>query len=210
MELGEGIIEVATSVHVDLIYTCCATGLLAENYLVNGKYEDAKSYATTAVTQHKQIFDMDLNDGSLSTWRRRNRTIMAIACAFLGEYELAEVILISIHVEAVRYNGPDDDLSVHAQHNLDRLRNVKSKQEKPSATHSNDGFTSDKDDADQKGTPKSNLKKLSTDRDIFYLRFDLAMRLFQTLNFIDYQIRTRGKGRSSDTSGHLSLQSITL
>lgn len=186
MELGEGIIEFAASVHVDLMYTCCATGLLAENYLVNGRYTDAKSYAITAIAQHEQIFGLDLNDGSLSAWRRRNRTIMAIACAFLGQYELAEVILVSVHVEAVRYNGPDEDLSVHAQHNLDRLRNVKFGQEQPSATHSDGRFTSGKDGADQKGTPNSNLQELSTNRDIFYLRFDLAMGLFQTSDFVDY------------------------
>ncbi len=209
MEVGEGIIESAASVHVDLIYTCCATGLLAESYLVNGRYESAKSYANMAVAQHEQVFGLDPNDGSISAWRRRNRTIMAIACAFLGEYELAEVILVSVHVEAVRYEGADEDLSAHARHNLDCLRIAKAGQEQPSSTHSDGAVSSGRDDADRKVSPKSKLQDLSTDRDITYLRFDLAMGLFQTLGFVDYQIRIRGNTGSSGTSVHSSQENVT-
>lgn len=209
MEVGEGVIESAASVHVDRIYTCCATGLLAESYLVNGRYESAKCYANMAVAQHEQVFGLGLNDGSLSAWRRRNRTIMAIACAFLGEYELAEVILVSVHVEAVRYEGPDADLSVHARHNLDCLRNTKARQEQPSTTHSDGAISLGQDDTDQKVSAKSMLQKLSTDRDIAYLRFDLAMGLFETLGFVDHQIRIRGKIGSSGTSRHSSRENVT-
>lgn len=209
MEVGEGIIEISASGQIDLMFTCCATGLLAESYLVNGRYESAKSYANVAVGQHEQLFGADPNDGSLSAWRRRNRTIMAIACAYLGEYELAEVILISVHVEAVRFHGPDADLSVHAQRNLDCLRDVKATQEQPSDTSSDGASSSGQEDIGQKGTPKSNLQELSTDRHITYLRFDLAMGLFETLGFVDHQIRTRAKARFSGPSGHSSLENVS-
>lgn len=142
-------------------------------------------------------------------WRRRNRTIMAIACAFLGEYELAEVILVSVHVEAVRYEGADEDLSAHARHNLDCLRIAKAGQEQPSSTHSDGAVSSGRDDADRKVSPKSKLQDLSTDRDITYLRFDLAMGLFQTLGFVDYQIRIRGNTGSSGTFVHSSQENVT-
>ena len=197
MDVSEGIIESATSSHVDLKYICCASGLHAENYLVNGIYEHAKSYASIAIRQHEQIFGSDPNDGSLSAWRRRNMTIMAIACAYLGDYELAEVILVSVHVEAVRYNGPDDDLTVHARGNLDCLREVKAGLEQQSG----------QEDSYQKSTPEKHLQELSTDRDITYLRFDLAMGLFETLGFID--LRTRAKARPGATSGHSSAE-ITI
>ena len=197
MDVSEGIIESATSSHVDLKYICCTSGLLAENYLINGRYEYAKSYANMAVGQHEQIFGSDPNDASLSAWRRRNMTIMAIACAYLGEYELAEVILVSVHVEAVRYNGPDADLSLHARGNLDCLRGVKAGLEQPSG----------QEDTDQKGNQEKDLQELSTDRDITYLRFDLAMGLFETLGFVD--LRTRATARSGAPSGHSLVEKKT-
>ena len=197
MDIGEGIVDFAACGHVDPMYTCCAIGLLAESYLVNGEYESAKSYANTAVGHYEQIFGSDPNDGSLSAWRRRNMTIMAIACAYLGEYELAEVILVSVHVEAVRYNGPDADLSVHAHRNLDCLREAKAGLEQPLG----------QEGTDQKGTPNERLQELSTDRNITYLRFDLAMGLFATLDFVDF--RTRAKARSGVTSGQSSFEKVT-
>ena len=192
MDVSEGSIETATSNHVDLKYICCTSGLLAENYLVNGRYEYAKSYANMAIGQHEQIFGSDPNDGSLSAWRRRNMTIMAISCAYLGEYELAEVILVSVHVEAVRYNGPDDDLTLHARRNLDCLCEVKAGLEQLSG----------QGDTDQRANTENSLRELSTDRDIPYLRFDLAMGLFETLGLVD--LRIRAKARSGATSGHSS------
>lgn len=42
-----------------------------------------------------------------------------------------------------------------------------------------------------------------------YLRFDLAMGLFDTLGFVDHEIRTRPKRRSSDTSGLSSFENAT-
>lgn len=197
MDVSEGIIESITSSNVDLMYICCTSGLLAENYLVNGVYEHAKSYANLAIKQHEQIFGSDPNDGSLSAWRRRNMTIMAIACAYLGENELAEVILVSVHVEAVRYNGPDNDLSLHAQRNLDCLREVKAGLEQHL----------DQEDTDQKAKSETRLQELSTDRDITYLRFDLAMGLFETLDFID--LHTRAKSRPGATSGYSSVKITT-
>ena len=193
MEIGESVVELAALGHVDLIYTCCATGLLAESYLFNERYESAKSYANMAVLQHKQIFGSDLIGGSLSTWRRRNMTIMAMACAYLGEYELAEVVLVSVRVEAIRFDGPDADLSLHAQHNLDCLHEAKARHNQWSIEQSEGAGPSGEEGADQKGAPKSNLEELSTDRHIIYLRFDLAMGLFETLGFVDQQIRTRAK-----------------
>lgn len=209
MEVGEDIIKFAASSWVGLKYTCCANGLLAENYLVNGRFTSAKVYALKAVREHEQIFGADPNDGSLSAWRRRNMTIMAIACAHLGEYELAEVILVSVHVEAVRYNGPDEDLSVHARQNLDCIRERKAMQEQCSAAHIDGSSSSSQEDADLQETPKSHLQKLSTDRQITYLRFDLAMGLFDTLGFVDYQIRKQTKARSSGTSGQSLLEAVT-
>ena len=197
MDVSEGVIESATSSHVDLMYTCCTIGLLAENYLANGRYEYAKSYVNMAIGQHEQIFGSDPNDGSLSAWRRRNMTIMAIACAYLGEYELAEVILVSVYVEAVRYNGPDDDLSLHARHNLDCLRKVKAGLEQ----------SSDQEHTDQKETTENSLQVLSTDRGITYLRFDLAMGLFETLDFVDFH--TRAEARSGATSRHSPFEKTT-
>ena len=195
MEIGESVVGIADSGHVDLIYICCATGLLAESCLFNGRYESAKSYANTAVLQHQQIFGSDLNDGSLSAWRRRNMTIMAMACSYLGEYELAEVILVSVHVEAVRIDGPVSDLSLHAQHNLGCLRGVKAGHNQWSIVQSDGACPSGEEGADQKQAPKSNLQELSTDRHIIYLRFDLAMELYETLGIVEQQIRTRAKSR---------------
>lgn len=197
LDVSEGIIESATSSHVDPNYVCCASGLLAENYLVSGIYEQAKSYANLAIKQHEQIFGSDLNDGSLSAWRRRNMTIMAITSAYLGEYELAEVILVSVHVEAVRYNGPDDDLSLHAQRNIECLREVKAGLEQHPG----------QEDTDQKAKSETHLQGLSTDRDITYLRFDLAMGLFETLGFVDFSARE--KARSGATSGQSSVEIAT-
>lgn len=197
IDVSEGVVESATSSHVDLKYICCASGLLAENYLVNGIYEHAKSYANMAIGQHEQVFGSDINDGSLSAWRRRNMTIMAIACAYLGEYELAEVILVSVHVEAVRYNGPDEDLSLHARRNLDCLREVKAGLEQPLG----------QEETDQKANPEKHLQKLSTDRDITYLRFDLAMGLFETLEFVDLHIKQ--EARSGATPRHSSVEMAT-
>ena len=209
MEIGESVVESAAFGHVDLIYTCCATGLLAESYLFNEKYESAKSYANMAVFQHEQIFGSDVNDGSLRAWRRRNMTIMAIACAYLGEYELAEVLLVSVRVEAVRFEGPDTDLSLHAQHNLDCLHKVKAGHNQWSIRQSEGAGPSDGEGADQKRALKSNLQELSTDRHIIYLRFDLAMGLFDTLGFVDHEICTRAKRRSSDISWLSSSENIT-
>ena len=209
MEIGKSVVELAAFGHVDLIYTCCATGLLAESYLFNERYESAKSYANMAVLQHRHVFGSDLNDESLSTWRRRNMTIMAIACAYLEEYELAEVILVSVRVEAVRFHGPDADLSLHAQHNLDCLHEVKARRNQWSTVQLDDASPSGEEGADQKRALKSNLQELSTDRDIVYLRFDLAMGLFETLGFVDHQIRTRAKRRSFDTSLLSSFENVT-
>ena len=49
MEIGESAVELAASGPVDLVYACCATGLLAESYLSNERYESAKSHANMAV-----------------------------------------------------------------------------------------------------------------------------------------------------------------
>ena len=209
MEIGESVVESAAFGHVDLIYTCCATGLLAESYLFHERYESAKSYANMAVFQHKQIFGSDVNDGSLRAWRRRNMTIMAVACAYLGEYELAEVLLVSVRVEAVRLESPDADLSLHAQHNLDCLHEVKAGHYQWSKRQSEGAGPSDEEGADKKRVLKSNLQELSTDRHIIYLRFDLAMGLFDTLGFVDDKICTRAKRRSFDTSWLSSSENIT-
>ena len=209
MEIGESVVELAAFGHVDLIYTCCATGLLAESYLFNERYESAKSYANMAVLQHKHIFGSDLNDGSLCAWRRRNMTIMAMACAYLGEYELAEVLLVSVRVEAVRIDGPDADLSLHAQHNSDCLHRVKARHDQWYTTQSDDACPSGEEGADQKRALKSNLQELSTDRNIIYLRFDLAMGLFETLGFVDAQIRTQAKRGSFNTSVLRSSENVT-
>ena len=209
MEIGESVVELAASGHVFLIYTCCATGLLAESYLYNGRYESAKSYANMAVLHHKQVFGSDLSDGSLSVWRRRNMTIMAMACAYLEEYELAEVILISVFVEAVRFGGPDEDLSLHARHNLDCLHEVKAEHDQWSIMNIDGACPSGEEGADQKRAPKSNLHELSTDRHIIYFRLDLAMGLYETLGFVEEQIRTRAKRRYFDTSRLSSFENIT-
>lgn len=209
MVIGESVVEVAASGHVDLIYTCCATGLLAESYLFSERYESAKSYANMAILQHRKIFGSDVNDGSLCAWRRRNMTIMAIACAYLGEYELAEVVLVSVCVEAVRFDGPDADLSLHAQHNLDCLHEVKAGHHKWFTRQLESAGPSDEEGADQKTALKSNLQELSTDRHIIYLRFDLAMGLYNTVGFVDDEIRTRAKKRSFDTSGLSPSEDIT-
>ena len=200
VEIGESAVELAASGHVDLIYTCCATGLLDES---------AKSYANMAVLQHKQVFGSDANDGSLSAWRRRNMTIMAIACAYLGDYELAVMVLTSVRVEAVRFQGPDADLSLHAQYNLDSLHEVKAAHNEWSITKLDGASPSGEEGADQKSTPKSNLQELSTDRHVIYLRFDSAMGLFETLGHVDDQIRTRSKRRSFGTSRLSSFEDVT-
>ena len=210
MEIGEAVIEFIASGRVDLIYTCCAIGLLAESYLINGRYESAKSYAMTAIGQHEQIFGPDSNDSSLSAWRRRNMTTMAIACAFLGEYELAEVILVSVHVEAMRYYGPDADLSMHAQHNLDCLRADRAREEQPSATPFHGASSSGEEKSrDQTRASKGKLHELSTDRDVTYLRFDLAMGVYETLGVVDWQIRTRAGAQTSASLGQSSHQNAT-
>ncbi len=209
MEIGESVVELAASGHFDLIYTCCAIGLLAESCLFNGRYESAKSYANMAVLQHEQIFGSELNDGSLSAWRRRNMTIMAMACSYLGEYELAEVILVSVRVEAVRFDGPHGDLSLHAQHNLDCLHEVKAWHNQWSIMQVDGACRSGEEGAVQERAPKSNLQELSTDRHIIYLRFDLAMGLYETLGFVDEQIRIRAKRRSFDASGFSSFEDVT-
>ena len=210
VEMGEGAVELGSSEHVDLIFRCCATGLLAESYLFSGEYERAASYANTAISQHKHIFGSDPKDGSLSAWRRRNMTIMAIACAYLGDYELAEVILASVHVEAIRFDGPDGDLSLHAQQNLDCLHEAKAEHIQWSTTQSDDMCPSGEEDIDKRTPPKNNLQRLSTDRDIIYLRFDLAFGLFDTLGFVDEQIRTQTKGPSSLASGLSSSENLAL
>ena len=209
MEIGESAVELAASGHVDLTYTCCANGLLAESYLSNERYESAKSYASVAVLQHEQIFGSDPNDGSLSSWRRRNMTIMAIACAYLGDYELAEVVLTSVCVEAVRFEGPDGDLSLHAQYNLDCLRGVKAAYNEWSRMQLDGSSSSGEEGAGQKSTPKNCLQELSTDRQVIYLRFDLAMGLFETLGHVDGQIRIKSKRRSLGTSGLSSFEDFT-
>ena len=208
MKASEDAVALAASGHVDLVYMCCATGLLAENLLVIKNYESAKHCANTAVGQHKQIFGSDLNDGSLSAWRRRNMTIMAIACAYLGEHELAEVILVSVHVEAVRFNGLDADLSVHAQHNRDCLREVRARQEQSSAIHSDDPSQSGQRSIEQESIPESTLRKLSTDRDITYLRSDLAMGMFETMSFVDYRSRRQAEPQTNSTPGRSWLENV--
>ena len=194
MEIGESVVEFAASNRVDHIYTCCAVGLLAESYLFSEKYESAKSYANMAILQHKELFGFECRDGSLSAWRRRNMTIMGIACTHLREYELAEVILVSVRIEAIRFDGPDGDFGLHAQKNLMILHEIKTKQNRWAEKQSDGVCPSDEEDRDEKRASKSNLQGLSTDRHIIYLRFDLAMGLFETLGFVDEQIRTRAKG----------------
>ena len=136
-------------------------------------------------------------------------TIMAIACAYLGDYELAEVVLTSVCVEAVRFEGPDAELSLHAQHNLDCLRKVKAAHNERSTMQLDGSSPSGVECADQKSTPKSSLQELSTDRHVIYLRFDLAMGLFETLGQVEEQIRTRSKRQSFSTSGLSSFGDVT-
>ena len=209
-EVGEGSIELAASDHVSLIYKCCATGLLAESYLALKKYENAKRLANIAIEQHETYFGTDPNDGSISAWRRRNQTIMAIACAYLGDFELAEVILVSVHADAVRYGGLEDELSKHAQQNLDLLRVVKNTRPKPhSASCSAGEIELDQEHANWDDNVTDHLQKLSTDRDITYLRFDLAQGLFDTLGFVNHRIRIVATTGSSDTLGFSSLYNLT-
>lgn len=73
----------------------------------------------------------------------------AIACAYLGEYELAEVLLFSVCVEAVMFEGPDADLSLHAQHNLDCLHKVKAGHNQWSTRQSEGTDPSNGESADQ-------------------------------------------------------------
>lgn len=188
--IAETAVEKATQGKVEPIFTCSAVGLLAECYLAIGEYESAKSYAYTAVGQHEQIFGTDPNDGSLSAWRSRNMTIMAIACAHLGELGLAELILASVYSRAVKYNGPDDSLSLHAQRNLQILREAINRQKAASVEHHNSVLSVTSENVLVTGS----LDQLSTDRDITYLRFDLAMGMFDTLGIVDTEIRERAKG----------------
>ena len=137
-------------------------------------------------------------------------TTMAIACAYLGEYELAEVILVSVHVEAVRYNGPDANLSMHAQHNLGCLRAVRAGEEQPSATTFDDlSSPGEEKSDDETKASKGKLHELSTDREVTYLRFDLAMGAFETLGLVDWQIRNRVSTQTSANLGQSSLQNVT-
>ena len=209
VEVGERSIQLAESGHVSLIYTCCATGLLAESYLALRKYEDAKRLANIAIKQHETYFGTDPNDGSLSAWRRRNQTIMAISCAYQGDFELAEVILVSVHADAVRYGGLEDGLSEHAQQNLDLLREAKIRQESPSASDSASETALDQEHVNWDGNVTSCLQRLSTDRDIIYLRFDLAQGLFDTMGLVNHRIRTAATTGSSDTIGFSSGHNVT-
>ena len=209
VEVGEGSIKLAASGHVSLIYTCCATGLLAESYLALRKYENAKSLANIAIKQHETYFGTDPNDGSLSAWRRRNQTIMAISCAYQGDFELAEVIMASVHADAVRYCGLEDVLSKHAQQNLDLLHEAKTRLKSPSASCSASEINLDHERANWDDNVTTCLRKLSTDRDITYLRFDLAQGLFDTLGFVNYKIRTVATTSYSDTLGFSSLYNVT-
>ena len=191
IEIGESTIEEATSSKVHFIYTCCATGLLAESYLALGRYEIAQTCSRIAIEQHEKLFGENPGDGSLSAWRGRNMTILAIACANLGELGLAEVVLVSVHVEAVRFNGMDDALSLHAKQNLDWLREIKAR---PGASSVVEGDGEQREEErDKEKFLKEGLQKLSTDRGIIYLRFDLAMPLFDTLGFVDRKIQLHGR-----------------
>lgn len=203
--VGESVLESAAFKDVDLTYTCCATGLLAENYLTVGKYQAAKSYANVAVRQHEDIFGVDPKDGSLSAWRRRNLTIMAIACAHIGDLELAEVLLASVHVEAVRYTGADDDLSKHAEQNLKCILKIKAGLESNNAQQQDSMICSTGGELDPAAPPHDDLKSMSTDRNVHYLRFDLAMGLFETLGYVGGKIRARRRYRTSGTSNNSFL-----
>ena len=209
VEVGERNIELAASGRVSLIYTCCATGLLAESYLALRRYEDAKSLANIAIKQHETYFGTDLNDGSLSAWRRRNQTIMAIACAYQGDFELAEVILVSVHADAVRYGGLEDSLSEHAAQNLDLLREVKIRQNLPTASYSTSEKQLNQDHANLEDDVTGCLQKLSTDRDVTYLRFDLAQGMFDTMGLVNHRICTVATTGSSHTLDFPSVYNST-
>ena len=110
-EIGENVVELTASSEFALIFMCCAIILFAKGYLISRNYQRAKRYIEVAIWQFERIFGFDCGDGSLSAWRRRNMTIMAITSAYLGEYELVEVILASVYIEAARYSGLDARLS---------------------------------------------------------------------------------------------------
>ena len=202
VELGRRSLDDVSTISVDLVLKCCATGLLAESYLAIGWHETAKSYATTAVQQHEKIFGLDPEDGSLSAWRRRNMTIMAIACSHLYKYELAELLLVSVHTEAVRFHGPDHAMSLHAYHNLECLHAVKSRQGLSKTLPSPHRGTINSEELSD-----LTLSDLCTDINITYFRFDLAMPLFETLETIDRQIRGANKALSSDPTTKAEFES---
>lgn len=203
--IAETAIDIASQGQVQPIFTCSAVGLLAESYLATGNHENAKSYANNAIGQHEEIFGTDPNDSSLSAWRCRNMTIMAIACAHLGESELAEVILTSVYKCAVKYNGSNAPLSLHAQRNLQVLREAKARQEPTFVEHYNSALSNGSEDVITKGS----LNQLSTDRDVTYLRFDLAMGMFDTLGFVDTEIREDAKDGHDDSPQSASNEIVT-
>ena len=125
-------------------------------------------------------------------------TIMAIAATYLGEFELAEVVLASVHIEAVRYHGPDERLTIHAKNNLGCLHKIRAWREQNVMEQSDGSILSNQREAFSRNPVlKSSLQELSTDRHIIYLRFDLAMGLFDTLGFvIDGVIRKRKKNQT--------------
>ena len=181
--------QAATSADVSLTSRCCATGLLAENCLVGKRFEDAKTYADEAVHQHENIFGADPQDGGLSAWRRRNTTIMAIACSYLGEVEIAEVMLTWVEVEAVKYEGADGDLSVHARHNLDCIRKLKSRHQQMQSQQCAGTDSSDPGRIEGDAACAEILQQMTTDRHVIYVRWDLAMGLFDTLGHVDRTVR---------------------
>ena len=184
IEIGENIIESLSWMHLPTEYACCATGLLAESYLAQRKYESAKSYANVAIGNHEEQFGSEPNDGGLTAWRRRNITIKAIACFYLEEYEQAEVAFLFVYADAVRFEGADGALSQHAFHNLQCLKNARYGKSEGKSSRLED-VHSRPDNTDLEMRDKESPREMSTDIDVVYLRWDLAIPIFETIGYID-------------------------
>ena len=78
---------------------------------------------------------------------------------------------------------------------------------KTSLSSSEDAFSSGQEKDSGKDTSlNSCLQKLSTDRQVEYLKFDLAYGLFDILRFVDEIIRQRRKSSTKRTSGQHGMK----
>ena len=201
LEIGEAYVQdLSLTEFVIPVMFSCAYGLLAESYLANKEWEMAKKNAVVANKYFERQFGFDPKDGSIAAWRRRNTTIMAIASTHLGDFELAEFLLVSVHAEVVRDDGPDAALSRHAKRNLECLRKVKALRGEINQMPCE--FDSRVAEAeDDRGWLSTALQDLSTDLDIIYVRWDLAFGMFDMLNYVDQKMSSRSMKSQGSNAG---------